>query len=70
MDKIKSYVLNQLDELTFWVGVFGLVVWFLLPKSWLLLFFMVLVFLPDIQFTQLIKKGSKAVRDAVDDDHA
>jgi hypothetical protein len=66
MTKIKKYVLDQLDDMTFWLGICGLIVWSLLPKSWLLLFFLLMIFMSDIQLSNLIAKGSKAVRDALD----
>lgn len=65
MEKVKNYVLNQLDEMTFWLGVIGVFVWLFLPKSWLLLFFLVLIFLPDLQFSKIIAKGKKGVLDAL-----
>lgn len=65
-----NYIMKKLNETSFWLGVTGLIVWVFLPKSWLLLFFIAQIILPDAQFSQLAKKGKDAVSKGLDNGDA
>ncbi|MFO0958224.1 MAG: hypothetical protein U0800_12495 [Isosphaeraceae bacterium] len=64
MDKLKDYLLGQLDKLTAWIGLIGLALHFLGFNNLLVFLFVALIILPESQFSDVFKKWTKDIRDA------
>lgn len=67
-DRVKNYLLSQLDKTTAWIGVIGLTLQFLGLGSFLFLLFVFLVFLPESSFSNLFKKWTGEIRDIAADE--
>lgn len=63
MDKVKSYLLGQADKMTAWIGFIGLCLIFLGLHSVLIFLFVLLIVLPETQFSEIFKGWTKKLRD-------
>jgi len=61
--RIKNYFLERLDSFAVWVGIICLLLWLLNLGSFLFIFFLALIFVPEGHFTEVFKKWTKELRD-------
>lgn len=64
MDKLKTYLLGQLDKMTAWIGLIGLALHFFGFNSLLVFLFVGLIVLPESQFSDVFKKWTNDIREA------
>ena len=64
MESIINYLTAQLDKMTAWIGLIGLVLTFLGFHGALTTLFLLLIVLPESQFSEMFKKWTKGIRDA------
>ncbi len=63
MDKIKDYLLGQADKMTAWIGFLGLALYFVGLHSALVFLFLLLIVLPESQFSEIFRGWTKKLRD-------
>ena len=63
MEKFVNYLKAQMDKTTAWIGAIGLVLFFLGLHSLLFVLFILLIILPESNFSDWAKKGAQSVRD-------
>lgn len=63
VDKVQKYMLAQLDKLTAWIGLIGLILQALHMQSFLFILFVALIALPEGNFSAVFKKWTKSLKD-------
>jgi len=63
MQRFIDYLIAQLDKATAWIGVLGLILYYLNLHTALILLFILLVILPESQFSEMFKKWTSEIRD-------
>ena len=63
MDKIKAYILGRLDNVTAWVGALGIIFQLLGLHTLLFGLFVLLIILPQANFTNFFGGAAKTIRD-------
>lgn len=62
-ERIKNYFLAQLDKTTAWIGAIIVLLLFIGWSSAIFIFAILLIFLPETEFTGWFGKWTKEIRD-------
>ncbi len=62
-DRIKKYLLSQLDKTTAWIGMIGLLLQALHMQSFLFILFIALIVMKQDSFSDIFKKWTGEIRD-------
>lgn len=62
--RIKNYLISQLDKTTAWIGFIGLILMALHLYSFMFILFVAMIFLPETSFSSTFKKWAGEVRNA------
>lgn len=63
MDKFVKYILGRLDDLSAWIGVIGLILISIGFHGALTMLFVLLVIVPQTQFSSFFKEWTQKLRD-------
>lgn len=64
---VVKYILSQLDKTGAWVGIIGMVLLFINAHSLLFFLFVLLIVLPEQNFSEIFKKWTVYVRSTIKD---
>ncbi len=63
MEKFFNYCIAQLDKMTAWIGLIGIICLMLGMHTALAIIFVLLIVLPEAEFSELFKRWTKGIRE-------